>query len=459
MAYILWCTVCEEHDLECAGGRDVIGKQERWQEDLFVAGSLRDLIPEDHILRRVDAVLDLSWLREEIADSYCEDNGRPGIDPEAALRLMLAGLLHGIVHDRHLMREAQVNLAIRWFAGYGLDERLPDHSTLTRIRQRWGVDRFRSIFQRTVRACAQAGLVAGKTVHVDATLIRADVSWDSIAEKHVERIIEANPVPEQCSRSASINEGRQSTPQKRRKKSRTDPDAALATMSRAQKVQPSYKQHTAVDDKAGVVVDVHATAGDVNEGDLLLEQVGRIEASIGRGIQAVTADSGYAYGKVYGGLERKGIDAVIPPKAEPRAGPRLPISRFKYDGKYNIVRCPKGKILRRSSLTKHGWYYRTRCQDCKGCSIRTRCLSPRVDRRTIVISHDYEALLRARRRRHRWPRHLLDLYARHKWRAEGAHAEAKTRHGLHRAARRGLENVAIQVYLTASVMNLKRLAA
>ncbi|MFW6155469.1 MAG: transposase, partial [Planctomycetota bacterium] len=101
----------------------MLGRQERWQDELFVAGSLRDLIPDDHILKRVDKVLDLSWLRKEVADCYCHDNGRPGIDPEAAVRLMLAGLFAGITRDRHLMREAQVNIAIRWFAGYRLDEK------------------------------------------------------------------------------------------------------------------------------------------------------------------------------------------------------------------------------------------------------------------------------------------------------------------------------------------------
>jgi hypothetical protein len=89
-------------------------------------------------LCRVDRVLNLAWLRREVEDCYCLDNGRPGIDPEAALRLMLAGFLLGIVHDRKLMREAQVNLAIRWFAGYQLHDQLPDHSSLTRLRQRWG---------------------------------------------------------------------------------------------------------------------------------------------------------------------------------------------------------------------------------------------------------------------------------------------------------------------------------
>ena len=79
----------------------MLGTQDRWQEDLFVVGSLRDLIPEDHLLRRIDRQLDLRWLREDVADCYCEDNGRPSIDPEAAVRLMLAGFVAGIVHDRH----------------------------------------------------------------------------------------------------------------------------------------------------------------------------------------------------------------------------------------------------------------------------------------------------------------------------------------------------------------------
>lgn len=125
----------------------MLGRKERDQLELFMAGLLRQLIPDDHVLVRVDAVLDLSWLRGEIADFYCPDNGRPSIDPEVAVRLMLAGFLLGIVHDRRLMREAAVNIAIRWFVGYGVHEALPDHSSLTRIRQRWGAQRFRQIFE------------------------------------------------------------------------------------------------------------------------------------------------------------------------------------------------------------------------------------------------------------------------------------------------------------------------
>ncbi len=121
----------------------MLGRKERGQLELFIAVSLRQLISDNHILIRVDRVFDLSSLRQEAADWYCNDNGRPGIGPEVATLLMLAGLLLGVVHDHKLMREVQVNLAIRWFIGYGLQGAVPDRSSLTRIPQRWGEQRFR----------------------------------------------------------------------------------------------------------------------------------------------------------------------------------------------------------------------------------------------------------------------------------------------------------------------------
>ena len=167
------------------------------QESCFIPGTLSQYIPDDHILKRVQAVLDLSWLSEEVKELYSEDNGRPCIDPERAVRLMLAGFFHGVVHDRKLMREAQVNIAYRWFAGYELDEPLPDHSSLTRIRQRWGEERFRAVFERSVMQCVQAGLVGGQMLHLDASLIRADVSWRSLVQQHVTKVLAENEMPEQ----------------------------------------------------------------------------------------------------------------------------------------------------------------------------------------------------------------------------------------------------------------------
>jgi transposase len=439
----------------------MIGKQDRWQEDLFVACPLRDLIPDDHILKRVDRVLDLSWLRKEVRDCYCVDNGRPGIDPESAVRLMLAGLFQGIIHDRKLLREAHVNLAIRWFAGYRLHETLPDHSSLTRIRQRWGAERFKRIFQRTVKACCGAGLVNGETVHIDATLIRADVSWESLTARHVEQVLEANREDDSPDEPPRRTRGRpRSKPTLAKKYSSTDPDATMATSCKQHRMAPCYKQHTAVDDEAGVIVDVAVTTGECNEGQQLPEQIDRIEANTGRKALTVTADGGYAHSVNYGDLEDRRIDAVIPPQRQNARPTRIPARRFKYDARHKEVRCPAGKILRPSRPSDHGTVYRARASDCRGCPLRVRCLPPSASSRTIPVVHGYGALIRARRRKARgWDTPTRRAYSRHRWRVEGVHGEAKTRHGLYRAVRRGLANMTIQAYLTAAVMNLKRLAA
>jgi transposase len=427
--------------------RGMLGHKERDQLELFITGSLRLLIPDDHVLARVDRVLDLSWLREEVADCYCLDDGRPGIDPEAAVRLMLAGLLIGIVHDRKLLREAHVNIAIRWFVGYGLHEKLPHHSSLTRIRQRWGEARFRRIFKRTVEACLKAKIATAEVVHIDASLIRANVSWESLVERHVANVLSENEAEGDIEESG-----------RHKKICVTDPDATMATNARNRRLEPSYKQHTAVDDKVGVILDVEVTTGERNEGEMIEPQVDEVKATTGIDIKTVTADAGYAYAKVYGALERRAIDALIPAKAEPIKS-RVPLKRFRYDAKHDILKCPRGRILRPARPIKHGRFFYSKAKDCAHCPLRGDCLSKGRVNKAVVVGHDYPALLRARRRRQRWSAEDRRLYQRHRWRSEGFHGEAKTWHGLARAVRRGLINMKIQAYLTAAAINLKRLAA
>ena len=434
----------------------MLGTQKRWQEDLFVAGPLSSLIPEDHILKQVDKVLDLSWLRKEVSGLYCQTNGRPGIDPEAAVRLMLAGFFQGVVHDRKLMREAQVNIAIRWFAGYRLDEKLPDHSSLTKIRQRWGADRFKQIFLKTVRSCIDANLVNGETVHVDATLIRADVSWESLTTEHAETVIKENVSVEDKPKSRGRPSKKQPIPKKR---STTDPDATMTTSSHTQRMEPFYKQHGAVDDICGVIIDVDITTGQDSEGSQLADQVERIESNISRKIKTLSADAGYAHGKNYQHLEDKNIDAIIPPQKEHGKPRHIPARRFKYDAKNKTVKCPGGKVLTRRFENEQGWTYRSTAKDCRHCKLRKRCIGETSASRVIMISNGYEALLRARRRHREPDKKFRQTYSRHRYQVEGMHGEAKTQHGLRRAVRRGLSNVAIQAYLTAAVINLKRLAA
>jgi hypothetical protein len=224
-------------------------------------------------------------------------------------------------------------------------------------------------------------------------------------------------------------------------------------------MEPCYKQHAAVDDRFGVIVDVDVTTGEQSEGRQLAEQIERIETNTGTKIKTVSADSAYAHGKNFEFLEDHAIDAIIPPQNENRHPHHLPLRRFKYDATNKIVQCPAGKILTRRTQNKQGWLYRARPSDCRRCSLRHRCLRESTFSRTVLISEGYEALLRARRRHRRPDQTYVETYNRHRWRTEGMHGEAKTQHGLRRAVRRGLGNVAIQAYLTAAVINLKRLVA
>ena len=239
----------------------------------------------------------------------------------------------------------------------------------------------------------------------------------------------------------------------------TDPDASMATSGRNRRLEPSYKQHGAVDDECGAILDVEVTTGEVNEGQVILDRLDAVAAVTRGSIDTVTADAGYAYAKVFAGLEAREITGVIPTKAEPIRS-KVPLRRFRYDARHDIVRCPRGKILRpNKAKIAHGRFFASKARDCKGCDLAALCLSPSRVTKAVVIVHDYPALLRARRRRLRWGAEDDRLYRRHRWRSEGFHGEAKTWHGLARAVRRGLGNMRIQAFLTAAAINLKRLAA
>jgi transposase len=433
------------------------------QEALFIPGKLSDFIPEDHILVRVNKVLDLSWLDDVVMECYNQTQGRPCIEPEKALRLMLAGFFHGIVHDRKLMREAQVNIAFRWFCGYELDQNLPDHSSLTRIRKRWGEKRFRTIFKKSVLMCADAGLVGGELVHCDATLVRADVSWESLVATYVEQVEKENPDEDNGGleeKGGSASKGSSAKPKgKMKKRSKTDPDASMATSNKKVRLEPTYKQHTAVDDLAGVIVDVEVTTGEVNEGVELLNQLGRVEETTGKKPKAVTCDRTYGSGGNYLALERKNIEALIPPQKENRPKTCMPLCRFKYDPKHQIVICPAGRKLHRANKTDNGYFYRARRCDCRSCPLRGECVPKTAKVRSVLIVDGYCALLRARRRKRQgWEEEWAMAYGRHRYQVEGVHGEEKSEHGMRRAARRGLENMKIQSYLTNTAINLKRLA-
>lgn len=307
------------------------------------------------------------------------------------------------------------------------------------------------VFKRVVAMCADAGLLSFDTVHVDATLIRADASWESIIDAHSREVIELN-----VEDAADADDKRDSggTSEKR---SATDPDASWTRTSKREGFDLYYKQHTAVDDKAGVVVDVDVTTGKVNEGTQLVAQVERVAENTGVVPSVVTADAAYATSENYRALEEMGIDPMIPSQPERRQGRGIPVRRFKYDARHHIVRCPGGRKMHCVGTNRQGWIFKTERRECASCLLKTRCVPKSKKRRAILIVYGYTALLRGRRKKYK--EQMRFYYSRHRACVEGRNGEAKEQHGLRRAARRGLEQVLIQAILTAVAMNLKRLGA
>ena len=198
---------------------------------------VEQFVPSDHRLRRLHGVLDLRFVHEAVRDRYCQNNGRPSVDPEVVLRLFLLQAIEGIGQVRELLRQVQVNLAYRWFIGYELDETIPDHSTLSKALDRFGDEIFNQVFVHSIAQCQASGLIEGQVLHVDATTIRADIDKDS------------------------VNQAKSS-----------DPDARYGHFPGGD-LKPGYKQQTVVDDRSRVIVGLEVVSADRLEGHSVVSVV------------------------------------------------------------------------------------------------------------------------------------------------------------------------------------------
>jgi len=385
---------------------------------------LEAFVPSDHRLRRLDRVLDLSFVHEAVRDRYCQDNGRPSIDPEVIIRLFLIQAIDGITHVRELLRQVQVNLAYRWFIGYELDEEIPDHSTLSKALDRFGDEIFNQVFVRSIAQCQQSGLIEGKVLHVDATTIRADISKDRVG-----------------------------------KDDSSDPDARFGHFPGG-KLEPGYKQQTVVDDRSQVIVGVEVLPANESEGSHSLGVVDDAAERMQKYPEAVCADGAYGDGATAAGCEARGIRLVSPPRSsKTHTGERyFSVEDFSYDEMADEFLCPAGERLRfigPDSQRPDRRKYRARRSSCRGCRLKQQCTSS--PQRQVKVGIHHAALRRLRADSH--TESFRALYRRRAPVVEGVFAEAKQWHGLRRAWRRGRRKMLIQCLLVASVLNFKRLMA
>ena len=400
-------------------------KRDQTVYEMTLLPPLEALVPADHRLRKLDRVLDLSFVHEVVRELYCQDNGRPSIDPEVVLRLFILQAIEGIRSVRELMNEVQVNLAYRWFIRYRVDEPLPDHSTLSRALDRFGDAVFNELFGRSIAQCRRAGLIDGRVLHLDATTIRAD-----------------------------LDRGRVGTPDS------PDPEARYGRIPGGGKV-PGYKQQTVADGKARVVVAVDVLPGNAHDQQGAVDTVDQAIAHTGQCPEAVCADAAYANGSNAAAMEARSVRLVSPPQRIDRSdlgSDHFSTDDFTYDKRRDVYVCPAGQMLTyigTESTKRRRRRYRAPQSVCMACPFRSRCTTS--DRKVLQISPHQDSLKRLRADAQ--TESFRRLYRTRAPVIEGVFAEAKQWHGLRRAWRRGLSNMLIQSLLVAAVLNFKRLMA
>src|SRR5271170_3487617 len=420
---------------------------------------LESFVHHDHFLRKVDRVLESAFVRDLTAACYAAGRGRPSIDPEVYFRMLLVAFLYDIRSDRQLCEDVYYNLAYRWFCRLSLQDRVPDHSSLSRIRDRYGEDIFEALFRRIVETCQKRGLVAPQCrVMTDATLIAADAALDSLVHND----------PEQARFEADALRGRTQAvdPPARRRisnqthRSRTDPDATLAEKKGSPRLL-KYKVHQSADADSRVILDTHVTTGARHDNQPYLAQLRRIEERCQITILEAIADRGYGSAQIIRTLQEQGKRTYIPLWSGRVGNSKYLSSGLVYEHEPDRFRCPAGKFLTPTpAITENHKRYVSSSADCRACALASTCparKSGSSPQRFVLRNLDQD-LFEEVQARMRDPTFRTKRSER-MWKMEGLFAEAKQNHGLSRARYRGRSKVQIQAYLSATVQNLKRLVA
>ena len=427
-------------------------------EALFYYFRLEDQVPENHLLRLIDKHISFEFVREQLRDRYSEA-GRPSIDPELLLRMLLIGYLYGITSERKLVEELRMHLAWRWFTGLGFDQEIPHHSTFSKNRHgRFQESKlFEQLFERIVKQCVEVGLVRGKELSVDGSFVEANAAQQSripreqlaeAAEVHyavgqyLQELEQQNPVEEPVHEQDQV--------------STTDPDSTYATKG-GTPARLGYYDNYLVDNASCVIVSVQATAARMSQETVAAQDmITGFAAWQGRAPESVAADTTYGNGEFLQWLADRSITPYmrtrdsIHRKNSPFYGPE----RFTYEAENNRYICPAGQPLNYGgrSHRNRAWTYIGTRKRCGACSLRPQCTSAAF--RSLVIHQHEPARQRARELANTKE---FAKAQRQRKKVEALFAELKNQIGLRRLRLRRMKFVREQFFLAAAAQNIKRL--
>ena len=429
----------------------MMGHQSR-SESLFYYFRLEDQVPENHLLRLIDRHVSFDFVRTKLKASY-SDTGRPSIDPELLLRILLVGYLYGVTSERKLVEELRMHLAWRWFTGLGFDEEIPHHSTFSKNRHgRFQESNlFQEIFEEIVCRCVEAGLVRGEHMSVDGSFIQANADHHSrVPREQLAEIAKVN----QTVREYLVELERENPVEPQEKVSTTDPDSIYATKGGPARL--GYYDNYLVDNASCVIVGVQATPARLSQESVAArDMIERYREQYGYLPQTLAADTTYGNGELLQWLDDRGIAAYIRVKENPAATTDLyGIDQFTYMPEENSYLCPEGKVLKYTGINKRNntYVYFSTPKRCRECPQKSRCTRGKY--RTIAI-HTCEPARQRAHTRAQTPEFAISQRARRK--VEALVAELKNYIGLRRLRLRRMRFVREQFYLAATVQNLKRL--
>jgi len=441
----------------------MMGRLNRDQGQLFYSFCLDDVVPDDHRVREIAAVLELSWVRTELAPYY-SPLGRPSIDPELMIRMLIVGYVFAIRSERLLCREVKVNLAYRWFCGLNIEDNIPDHSVFSRARsERFREsDLFRRVFEHVVEACIAAGLVGGEDFAVDASLIVADANKQrSIPGKDWDR----NRDPETASRAvkeylASLDDAAFGAASDVSPKfvSPSDPAAQWTGAMRGPAFF-AYADNYLIDVRFGIIVDVEASRA-IRQAEVQAAKImiNRTEERFGLKPERLAADTAYGSAPTLDWLlnERKIAPHIPVIDKSKREDGTFSREDFTFDKERDIYTCLAGKILTttRRVVNDEQLLYRASKRDCDMCPFKMRCC-PKEPARKIPrsIYEDARDVARALGRTEAFEQSRRD-----RKRVEMLFAHLKRILRLGRLRLRGPRGAQDEFTLAAIAQNLRRLA-
>lgn len=451
---------------------------------------IENLVPEDHLLRKIDKYIDFSFINEICKPYYCADNGRPAIEPEIMFKMLFIGYLYGIRSETRLVEEVKVNLAYRWFLGYGIEDKIPDASVIwqNRIRRFNGTDIPRRIFNEILRQAIENKLVDGKVLYSDSTHLKANANKNRFEEAIVEQ--ESQAYIKELNNS--INEDRMAhgkkplkfeeapvKPEKEDdedyfdddenkkgggkggktktiKKSTTDPESGF--MHREGKPKGFfYLDHRTVDSKNNIITDTYVTPGNVNDVKPYIERLLYQKETFGFNIKTVGLDAGYNTSAICKELHDLNINAAMGKRRGCHQKGKYGKYKYTYIPEWDIYICPERNYLEYVTTDRNGYKeYKCKNDRCEKCPRREMCLSAKQKTKSL--------------RRHVWEDYKDEaytfthteygkkIYKRRKETIERSFADSKELHGLRYCRMRGLAKVEEQCLLTAAVQNMKKIA-